>query len=72
MQMSAGGHLIRNVKESDPEPFDRSRESTEQFIRSVCITVPLQLDAFVDERMKILYTLSFMRGGMAQVSMGGQ
>jgi len=27
----------------------------------------MQLDAFTDKRMKILYTLSFMRGGMAQV-----
>ena len=27
----------------------------------------MQADTFVDERMKILYTLSFMRGGMAQV-----
>src|SRR5882724_7831481 len=28
---------------------------------------PIQIDAFSDERMKILYTLSFMHGGMAQV-----
>ena len=27
----------------------------------------MQIDAFADERMKILYALSFMRGGMAQV-----
>jgi|SRR5882724_7827761 len=27
----------------------------------------MQLNAFADERMKILYTLSFMQGGMAQV-----
>ena len=27
----------------------------------------MQLDAFVDERMKILYTLSFMQGAMDQV-----
>jgi len=27
----------------------------------------MQLDTFADERMKILYTLSFMRGGIAQV-----
>src|SRR5882724_10846406 len=27
----------------------------------------MQLNAFTDERMKILYTLSFMWGGMAQV-----
>src|SRR5882724_10917898 len=27
----------------------------------------MQIDAFADERMKILYALSFMHGGMAQV-----
>ena len=27
----------------------------------------MQLDMFKDERMKILYTLSFMHGGIAQV-----
>jgi len=27
----------------------------------------MQLDVFMDERMKILYTLFFMQGGMAQV-----
>src|SRR5882724_10442133 len=27
----------------------------------------MQIDAFADERMKILYSLSFMHGGMAQV-----
>jgi len=52
---------------ADPEAFDRSRGKTEQFIRSVCITVTMQIDAFADERMKILYALSFMHGGMAQV-----
>src|SRR5882724_3987370 len=39
----------------------------EQFIQSIHITITMQLDAFTDKRMKILYTLSFMRGGMAQV-----
>src|SRR5882724_4087434 len=39
----------------------------EQFIQSIHITITIQLDAFVDERMKILYTLSFMWGVMAQV-----
>ena len=39
----------------------------EQFAQSVHIAVTIQLNAFADERMKILYTLSFMWGGMAQV-----
>src|SRR5882724_10202308 len=67
MQMSARGQPTRNAKAFNPEPFDWSRESMEQFIQSICIAVTMQLDAFVDERMKILYTLSFMWGGMAQV-----
>src|SRR5882724_7979553 len=39
----------------------------EQFVQSICIAITMQLNAFADERMKILYTLSFMQGGMAQV-----
>ena len=66
-QTLARGQPTRNAKASDPEPSDGSRESTEQFVQSVCIAVTMQLDAFTDEGMKILYTLSFMRGGMAQV-----
>src|SRR5882724_4452604 len=67
MQMSAGGQPTRNAKASDPEPFDGSQESREQFVRSIHIAVTMQLNAFADERMKILYTLSFMQGEMAQV-----
>src|SRR5882724_6276112 len=72
MQMSARGQPSRNAKASNPEPFDGSQESTEQFVQSVCITITMQLNAFVDERMKILYTLSFMQGGMAQVWAGNE
>src|SRR5882724_3648241 len=39
----------------------------EQFFQSVHITVTMQLNAFMDKRMKILYSLSFMWGGMVQV-----
>src|SRR5882724_5868934 len=60
MQTSARGQPTRNAKASDPEPFDGSWESTEKFIPSIHITVMMQLDAFADKRMKILYTLSFM------------
>ena len=66
MQTSARGQLTRNAKASDPEPFDGSQENTEQFVRSICIAVTMQLNAFSDKRMKILYTLSFMRGRMAK------
>jgi len=67
MQTLAGGQPTRNAKASDPEPFNGSWESMEQFVQSIHIAVTMQLDAFMDERMKILYTLSFMWGGMAQV-----
>ena len=32
----------------------------EQFVQSIHIAVMMQLDMFVDKRMKILYTLAFM------------
>src|SRR5882724_6355960 len=66
-QAPTGGQSSRNAKAADPEAFDRSRGKTKQFIRSVCIAVTMQIDVFTDERMKILYALSFMHGGMAQV-----
>src|SRR5882724_968077 len=58
-QTLAGGQPTRNAKASDPEPFDGSWESMEQFVQSIHIAVTMQLDAFAGERMKILYTLSF-------------
>jgi len=67
MQMLARGQPTRNAKASNPEPFDGSWECMEQFIQSIHITVTMQLNAFTDKRMKILYTLSFMQRGMAQV-----
>src|SRR5882724_684148 len=64
MQTLAGGQPTRNAKAFDPEPFDGSWESMEQFVQSIHIAVTMQLNAFTDK--KILYTLSFMRGGMAK------
>ena len=49
------------------ESFDGNRDKNEQFIQSVHITVMMQPDMFKDERMKILYALSFMHGGIVQV-----
>src|SRR5712664_3381492 len=60
-------HSPRGAKAAKPETFDRSRDKAEQFVRSIHIAVTMQLDTFSDERMKILYALSFMRGGIAQV-----
>jgi len=44
----------------------------EEFIQAVRIAVTMQADTFADERMKILYMLSFMCGGTAQVCKCGQ
>ena len=57
----------RNAKAADPEPFDGNRDKTEEFVRAVRIVVTMQADTFADKRMRILYTLSFMHGGTAQV-----
>ena len=58
---------IRSAKAADPEPFDGNCDKTEEFVRAVQIAVTMQADAFADERMKVLYALSFMHGGTAQV-----
>ena len=55
------------AKTTDPGPFDGNHDKTEEFVRAVQIAVTMQVDAFVDERMKVLYALSFMHGGTAQV-----
>ena len=57
----------RSAKAADPKPFDGNQDQTEEFVRAVRITVTMQADTFADERMKILYALLFMHGGMAQV-----
>ena len=57
----------RSAKADDPEPFDGNQDQTEEFVRAIQIVITMQADAFVDERMKVLYALSFMHGGMAQV-----
>src|SRR5882672_4851455 len=65
--MPTMSHSPRGAKAAEPETFNRSRDKAEQFIRAVRIAVTMQLDTFSDERMKILYALSFMCGGIAQV-----
>ena len=57
----------RSTKAADPELFDGNQDQTKEFIRAIWIAVTMQANTFVDKRMKILYVLSFMRGGMAQV-----
>ena len=60
-------NLTQSTKAADPKPFDGNWDQTEEFIRAIWITVTMQADTFADERMKILYALLFMHGGMAQV-----
>jgi len=67
VQALTGGQPMRNAKAASPETFDGSQEKTKQVVQSVHISVTMQLNAFTDERMKILYELSFMSGGLAQV-----
>ena len=57
----------RSAKAADPEPFNGNRDQTEECVRAIQIAVTMQADAFADERMKVLYALSFMHGGTAQV-----
>ena len=60
-------NLIRSAKAADPKPFDGNRDQTEEFVRAIRIMVTMQANTFADERMKVLYVLLFMCGGMAQV-----
>ena len=57
----------QSPKAADPELFDGNWDQTEEFVRAIQIVVTMQADTFVDKRMKILYVLSFMHGGAAQV-----
>ena len=58
---------IQNAKAAGPEPFNGNRDKIEEFVRAVRIAVTMQADTFADKRMKIIYALAFMHGGMAQV-----
>ena len=64
---STVSHLSQSAKEAKLESFDESKEKREQFVWAICIMVMMQIDTFVDKRMKILYVLLFMDGWMALV-----
>ena len=57
----------RHIKVADPEKFSGERSETEGFIRAVKLVIAVQPESFPDERTKILYALSFMMGGSAQI-----
>ena len=58
---------VRSAKAADPKPFDGNHDKTEEFVRAIQIAVIMQVDTLADKRMKVLYALSFMHGGTAQV-----
>ena len=67
MNMSMGSQLPRGARAAELESFDGSRDKSEQFIQSFCITITMQLNTFSDKRMKILYAPSFMHGVIVHV-----
>ena len=50
----------QNAKAANPKPFNGNCDKTEEFVRAVQIMVTMQVDTFMDKRMKVLYALSFM------------
>ena len=55
----------REAKGADPEPFSGDRKMTDSFLRAVKLNIALQPRMYSTEEGKILYTLSWMRGGTA-------
>ena len=58
---------VWSAKAANPKPFDGNHDKTKEIVRAIQIAVNMQVDTFMDERMKVLYALSFMCGGTAQV-----
>ena len=58
---------IWSARAADHEPFDGNHDKTKEFVRAIQIAVTMQVDTFMDERMKVIYALSFMQRGMAEV-----
>src|SRR3979490_3033181 len=55
------------IKAAEPGKFSGDHAQTEGFIRSIKIAIAIQPESFLDEQTKIMYTLSFMTGGSAEV-----
>ena len=58
---------IRPVKGADPEKFSGDHGNTDGFIRAIKLAIAVQPTSFRDERTKMLYGLSFMTKGTAEV-----
>ena len=55
------------VKGADPEKFSGDCGETDGFIRAVKLSIAVQPSSFQDEQTKMLYALSFMMRGTAEV-----
>jgi hypothetical protein len=55
------------IKVTDPENFSGDCAETEGFIRAIRLSITVQPGSFLDECTKVLYALSFMTGGSAQI-----
>ena len=58
---------IYPVKGADPEKFSDNRRESNGFIHAVKLAIAVQLTSFSDEQTKMLYALSFMMKGTAEV-----
>src|SRR5882724_6888916 len=56
-----------SAKAAEPESFDGNRDKKIGAVHLSCLHCSHKIDTFMDERMKILYVLSFMHGGMVQI-----
>jgi len=65
VQALTGGQLMRMPKQPPRDLWQKLRENWT--VHPIHITVTMQINTFADERMKTLYVLSLMSGGMAQV-----
>lgn len=63
---AAATHGSRSVRGADPTTFNGDRSTTEEFIRALKLHIAVSPDSFADDKTKILYALSWMRGGTAE------
>lgn len=57
----------RPIKAADPTKFNGDRAATDGFLRAIKLAIAVQPNSFPDDRTKILYALSFMTDGSAQI-----
>jgi len=67
LMRNAKSMLMRNSKEPTQRPLMEAERKLNSLSNPSTFCCHHEINAFADERMKILYMLSFMSGGMAQV-----